>query len=70
MRRDLISEKAKSILETSNITFQSIIIDLNGYGKYMWRDTRTCEIPTLLTPNKVYCGLQEISKYAHLIHQQ
>jgi hypothetical protein len=58
------------ILESSNITFKPIIIDLNGAGKFMWRDTRTYEIPSLLTSTKVYCGLEEISQFAHFFHQR
>ena len=70
IKQDLVSQKAQEILESSNITFQSITIEINGFGKFMWRDTRTCEIPSLLTPTKVYCGLEEISKYAHFTHNQ
>jgi len=58
------------ILESSNISFKPIVIDLNGAGKFMWRDTRTYEIPSLLTPTKVYCGLEEILKFAHFFHEQ
>jgi hypothetical protein len=70
MKQDNTSEKAMEILESSNIAFKPIIIDSNGVGKFMWRDTRTYEIPSLLTSTKVYCGLEEISKFAYFLHER
>lgn len=66
IKKDSISEEAIKILESSHIEFQSVIIDLDGAGKFMWRDTRTFEVPVLLTDNKIYGGLEAILKYAHM----
>ena len=65
IKKDTISEEAVKLLESSQIEFQSVIIDLNGAGKFMWRDTRTFEVPVLLTNDEVYCGLEAISIFAH-----
>ena len=66
--QDDTSEKAMEILELSNINFKPIVIDMVGTGKFMWRDTRTYQAPSLLTPTKVYCGLEESSKFAHFFN--
>jgi hypothetical protein len=69
--QDSVSDKAIKILEASNIQFQRIVVGLNGFGKFMWRDTRTFEVPSLLTDTKIYAGLDEIAKFATFrrIHQ-
>jgi hypothetical protein len=68
IKQDETSKRAMEILESSNINYKPIVIDLDGAGKLMWRDTRTYEVPSLLTPTMVYCGLEEISKFAHFFH--
>lgn len=70
IKNDRLSEKAIKILESSNITFQSVIVGFEGTGKFMWRDTRTIEIPALLTANRIYRGLQEISNFVHLNYKK
>ena len=64
--KDSVSEEAIKILESSNIKFQSVVVGLDGAGKFMWRDTRTFEVPSLLTATKIYRGLEEISKFANM----
>jgi len=66
IKRDNISEEAIKILESSHINFQPVTIELDGLGKFMWRDTRAFEVPSLLTATKMYCGLEEISKFARI----
>lgn len=61
---DSLSKEAIRILKTSNIEFCPIVIDLDGVGKCMWRDTRNLEVPSLLTATKMYSGVEEISKFA------
>lgn len=63
---DSVSEEAIKILESSNIKFQPVVVGLDGAGKFMWRDTRTFKVPSLLTATKIYCGLEEISKFANV----
>jgi hypothetical protein len=66
IQKDSLSEEAIQILESSHIEFQTVIIDLDGTGKFMWRDTRTLEVPVLLNDNRLYSGLEAISDFAHM----
>lgn len=68
IKKDDMSEEAIRILESLNINFTPIVVGLEGAGKFMWRDTRTCDLPLLLTSTNIYCGLDEISRYAYAKH--
>ena len=62
--QDSVSDEAIKILKASNIQFQPIVVGLDGFGKFMWRDARTLKVPSLLTETKIYAGLDEITKFA------
>ncbi len=64
MQRDHQSQEAIRILTSYNIQFTPITVGLDGLGKFMWRDTRSREVPLLLTASNIYRGLDEISHFA------
>jgi len=66
IKRDNILGEDIKILESSHINFQPVTVELDGLGKFMWRDTRAFEVYSLLTAINIYCGLEEISKFARI----
>ena len=62
-RGDKESERATRLLECSKIKFKRIPINKNGYGKFMFHDLHTTEIPSLVTNKTVHIGLRSIESF-------
>jgi hypothetical protein len=60
---DRDSEKALRLLESSKIQFKRIPVTKNGYGKFMFRDLHTTELPTLANAKTVHAGLRSIESF-------
>jgi hypothetical protein len=61
---DKDSEEAIRVLETSQVVFKKICINMNENGKSMFRDLETTETPSLATPDHIYIGLENIIIFA------
>jgi hypothetical protein len=66
-RGDKESEEAWRVLSASRIRFKKISINRNGYGKSMFRDLHTTEVPSLATRNSVLIGLKNIKSFVREI---
>jgi hypothetical protein len=64
-QRDNQSQEAIRILTSSKIQFTPITVGIDGVGKFMWRDTRSRDVPLLLTASNIYRGLEEISQFVY-----
>jgi hypothetical protein len=60
---DKDSERATRLLEYSKIHFKRIPINKNGYGKFMFHDLHTTEVPSLVTAKTVHIGLRNIESF-------
>jgi len=63
VRGDKESEEALKLLNASRIRFKKISINRNGYGKSMFRDLRTTEVPSLASRKAVHTGLKNIKSF-------
>ena len=63
VRGDKESEEASRLLSASRIRFKKISISRNGYGKSMFRDLHTTEVPSLATKKEVHIGLKNIKSF-------
>jgi hypothetical protein len=61
---DKDSDTAVRLLECSKIYFKKIPINKNGYGKAMFHDLQTTEVPSLITAKSVHIGLRNIEAFA------
>jgi hypothetical protein len=61
---DKDSDRAVRLLECSKIYFKKIPINKNGYGKAMFHDLQTTEVPSLITAKSVHIGLRNIESFA------
>ena len=60
---DKDSQKAIKLLVKCGMKFQKVVVGKEGNGKSMWRDVRTTEIPTLLSPKGTLIGIKEIGEF-------
>lgn len=60
---DKDSEAALRLLGSAKIQFKTIPITKNGYGKFMFRDLHTTELPTLANTKTVHVGLRNIESF-------
>jgi hypothetical protein len=63
VKGDKDSEKALHLLESSKIQFKRIPVTKNGYGKFIFRDLHTTELPTLANAKTVHVGLRSIESF-------
>lgn len=60
---DKDSEAALRLLGSAKIQFKRISVTKNGYGKFMFRDLHTTELPTLANTKTVHVGLRNIESF-------